>query len=88
MRMREAGKVAIGPLDLIDSDPGILHGQVRIRGTRIPVTVILDSLAAGLSESEIVDQYPTLPAGSIRAALAYAALLARDEMYPLEPTPG
>jgi uncharacterized protein (DUF433 family) len=76
------------PLDLIDADPAIVHGQARIRGTRIPVTVVLDSLAAGLSEAELRGQYPSLPPGTVRAALTYAALLARDELYPLEPTPG
>lgn len=75
-------------LDLIVSDPAVLHGQPRLRGTRIPVTVVLDCLAAGLTEAEITAQYPTLPGGSVRAALAYAAQLAHEELLPLEPTPG
>jgi uncharacterized protein (DUF433 family) len=70
-----------------EPDPGVLHGQMRIQGTRIPVTVILDSLAAGMGEGEIVAEYLTLPAGAVQAALAYAALLARDELFPLDPTP-
>lgn len=75
-------------LALIVSDPSVLHGQARFRGTRIPVTVVLDSLAAGLSEDEITEEYPTLPAGSIQAALTYAAHLAHEELLPLEPAPG
>lgn len=45
---------------LIVSDPDVLHGQARIRGTRIPVSVVLDCLAAGLSDDEILRRYPTL----------------------------
>lgn len=76
------------PLDLIVTDADVLHGQPRIRGTRIPVSVVLDCLAAGMDETEIHRQYRTLPQGSIRAALAYAARLAHEELYPLEPAPG
>lgn len=71
-------------LELIVTDPKVLHGQVRIKGTRIPVSVVLDCLAAGMTEPEIVDQYPTLSVEGIRAAAAYGALLARDELLPLE----
>ena len=70
-------------LDLVVNDPNIMHGQATIRGTRIPVSVILDSLAAGASEDEILHDYPTLPPEAIKAALAYAALLARGEVLSL-----
>lgn len=80
--------VATDALGLIESDPAIVHGQARIRGTRIPVSVVLDSLAAGLSEAEVREQYPSLPDGAVRAAIAYGALLAREELHPLEPSPG
>jgi len=50
------------------------------------VSVVLDCLAAGMTEAEIHEQYPALPADATRAALAYAAVLAREELYPLEPT--
>lgn len=69
-------------LDLVVNDPEIMHGQATIRGTRIPVTVILDSMAGGASESEILDDYPSLTPESIKAAIAYAALLAREEVLP------
>ncbi|HLJ69564.1 MAG TPA: DUF433 domain-containing protein [Chloroflexota bacterium] len=67
-------------LSLIAIDPAICHGQACIRGTRIPVSVILDNLAAGLSEREILDEYPSLTRDGIKAAIAYAAELAREEV--------
>ena len=69
--------------DLIVTDPDVVHGQARVRGTRIPVSVVLDCPAAGLSEDEIVRQYPTLTIDGIRAAAAYGAALAREEIRPL-----
>ncbi len=72
-------------LDLIDADPSVVHGQARFRGTRIPVSVVLDCLAAGMTDTEIHEQYPSLPAGAERAAVAYGALLAREELHPLKP---
>ena len=68
---------------LIVADPDVVHGQARIRGTRIPVSVVLDCLAAGLGEAEIVCQYPSLTVEGIRAAAAYGAALAREEIHPL-----
>lgn len=62
--------------DLIAVDPGVVHGQARIRDTRIPVSVVLDRLAAGLSEDEILRQYPSLTVEGTRAAAAYGAALA------------
>jgi uncharacterized protein (DUF433 family) len=69
--------------DLIAVDPDIVGGQAHIRGTRIPVSVVLDCLAAGLSEGEIIEQYPSLDRERIRAAAAYGAALAREEIFPL-----
>ena len=66
---------------LIVRDPAICHGQAVVRGTRITVSVILDALAAGMTEDEILPEYPTLTIDGIRAAAAYGADLARDE-YP------
>ena len=69
--------------DLIVTDPDVVHGQARVRGTRIPVSVVLDGLAAGLSEDEILRQYPTLTVKGVRAAAAYGAALAREQVHPL-----
>jgi uncharacterized protein (DUF433 family) len=71
------------PLKLIASDPSVMHGQVVVAGTRVPVSVILDCLAAGMSASEIVVEYPSLTAEGVRAAAAYGAVLAREELVPL-----
>lgn len=68
---------------LIVADPDVIGGQARVRGTRIPVSLVLDCLAAGLSEAEIMAQYPTLTVEGVRAAAAYGAALAREEIHPL-----
>ncbi len=72
---------------LIVVDPAIMHGQACIAGTRIPVSVILDCVAAGLSDDEIIAQYPGLTTNSIRASAAYGSLLAREEIVPLSTQP-
>ncbi len=71
-------------LSRISTDPGICHGQASIRGTRITASVVLDSLAAGMSPDEIVDHYPTLELDDIRAAAAYGAALAEEQVLPLQ----
>ncbi len=60
-------------LDLITVDPNVCHGQACIKGTRIMVSVVLDCLAAGMTEGEIIAEYPGLTPGGIRAAAAYGA---------------
>ena len=62
--------------DRISVDPQVCHGKVCISGTRVMVTVILDNLAAGLSESEILKSYPSLQSEDVRAAIRYASDLA------------
>ncbi|MCC6455760.1 MAG: DUF433 domain-containing protein [Caldilineaceae bacterium] len=66
--------------EYITVDPTVCHGQACIRGTRIPVAVVLDNLAAGISEAEILHSYPALSPNALRAALAYAAELARERV--------
>lgn len=53
-------------------DPAVCGGTPTVRGTRIPIAVILDRLAEGLTVEQIVKEYPTLAPADIRAALAYA----------------
>jgi uncharacterized protein (DUF433 family) len=67
----------------ITSDPDVLHGAVRFNGTRIPVSVVLDNLAANESPERIIDQYPSLTQEHISAAIAYAADLARERIVPM-----
>ncbi len=57
----------------------VAGGELCAKGTRVPVAVILDSLAEGATHDEIVKSYPSLKAAHIRAAIAYAAALAREE---------
>jgi uncharacterized protein (DUF433 family) len=68
--------------DRITSDPQICHGKVSIRGTRIAVSVVLDNLAAGRTHAQILVSYPSLTEEDIRATIAYAADLARDDIMP------
>jgi uncharacterized protein (DUF433 family) len=71
---------------LVVRDPQVCHGQATVRGTRILVSIVLDALADGMTEAEILAEYPTLTAEGIRAAAAYGAELARDE-YPAVAAP-
>jgi uncharacterized protein (DUF433 family) len=54
------------------SDPNICAGQLCAKGTRVLVTIILDSLAEGTSREDILHSYPSLQPRHIEAALAYA----------------
>lgn len=58
-------------LDRISIDPRICHGEPCIRGTRIFVSIILDNLAAGIAEAELLAAYPQLTTQDIRAASVY-----------------
>ena len=70
--------------DYLISNPQICGGQLCAKGTRVPVTVILDSLAEGATREEILQSYPALRPEHIDAALVYAAELAREEsLLPL-----
>ncbi len=69
----------------ITVDPKICHGTACIRGTRIPVSAVLDNLAAGTPQAEILRSYPSLKEEDIRAAIGYAAELARERVVPLLP---
>jgi uncharacterized protein (DUF433 family) len=67
----------------ITVDPAIMHGAVCFRGTRIPVSVVLDNLAANETPEHILDQYPSLKPEHIPAAIVYAADLARERIVPV-----
>jgi len=69
--------------DHITIDPAVCHGAACIKGTRIMVSVVLDNLAAGHTADEILGSYPTLSREAIRAALAYAADLAKEQSIRL-----
>ena len=65
--------------EFLSSSPQVCGGEICATGTRIPVTVILDSLAEGATKGEILASYPGLLVQHIDAALAYAAELAHEE---------
>lgn len=67
----------------VAADPQTMHGAVCLRGTRIPVSVVLDNLAAGETPASILEEYPTLRPEHIPAAIAYAAELARERIVPI-----
>lgn len=72
------GATGVSLLERIVADPTVCHGEACIKGTRIPVSVILDNLASGAGTDEILRSYPSLTAEDIRAAIAYAALLTKE----------
>lgn len=67
----------------ITVDPQVLHGTPCFKGTRVAVSVVLDNMAAGEAEKRILDQYPTLRPEHLRAAIAYAADLARERILSI-----
>jgi uncharacterized protein (DUF433 family) len=62
--------------DHIVSDPTILRGKPRLKGTRIPVSLVLGYLAAGSSVDQIIAEFPDLTRDQIAACLDYARDLA------------
>jgi uncharacterized protein (DUF433 family) len=54
-------------LELISADPRVVHGQAVIAGTRVPVSVILDCLGAGMTAGQITAEYRTVTVAGIRA---------------------
>ena len=69
-------------LDRITFDPQIMAGQACIRGIRIPVSLVINLLANGMSADEILQEYPDLEPEDIRQSLAYASWLTRDHVFP------
>ena len=69
----------------ITTDPAIMVGKPVIAGTRITVELLLEKLAAGQTNEQIMRSFPHLPAGSIEAALGYAAAVVRnDTVIPIK----
>ena len=64
-------------------DPDRMHGLPCFRGTRVPVHIVLDNLAAGETAATILAEYPTLRPEHIPAAIAYAAALAHERVLPI-----
>ena len=72
-------------LNRITVNPGILVGKPTIRGMRISVEQILDALAAGVAEQELLEDYPALEPDDIRAVMLYARdIVASERVYPVD----
>ena len=70
--------------ELIRSDPSIMMGKPVVAGTRIPVELILEKLAAGETIDQLIKAHPRLSRESVLAALAFAAQALRaDVVYPI-----
>lgn len=74
--------------DRITFNPEIMGGRACIRGMRITVAHVVNLVANGMSTKEILADYPDLEPEDVRQALQYAALLAREETYPLKAARG
>lgn len=62
--------------------PGVMGGQACIRGLRIPVSLIVNLIANGMTTEEIIKEYPDLEPEDIKEALQYASWLTREELHP------
>jgi len=69
--------------EYISVDPDVCHGQACIAGTHVMVSVVLDNLAAGMTVEEIAESYPSVSKEAVKAALLYAAELAKERIAPL-----
>ena len=74
-------------LERITFDPQIKGGRACIRGMRITVSLILNLIANGMTQEQILEDYPYLEPDDIQAALNYAAWLADESVYTMERVP-
>lgn len=67
----------------ITVNPAVCHGKACIKGTRVMASVILDNLAEGMKEEEILKSYPSLQPEDIKATIAYAAELSHERVLKI-----
>ncbi len=72
-------------LERISIDPNVCFGRPVIRGTRIWVSLLVDNLAEGLGEAELLAAYPQLVPDDVRAALVFAAEMTRERVISMFP---
>ncbi len=70
-------------LDRISIDPRICGGKPCIKGTRLWVSLLLDFLADGMTEADLIAEYPQLTHEDILAAIAYGAEMTRERVIPI-----
>jgi uncharacterized protein (DUF433 family) len=80
--------VTLAGLDRITFDPQVMVGQACVRGMRVPVSLILNLVANGMSVAEIVEDYPYLEPEDVQQSLRYAAWLAQERVYFWQPQAG
>lgn len=71
----------------IISDPEVLVGKPTIKGTRLSVEFILERLADGWTEQQLLDNYPRLTPDDLRAVFAYAMESLKDGLFVAPPSP-
>jgi uncharacterized protein (DUF433 family) len=81
------GDAMSNPLDRISINPDVCGGRPCIKGTRIWVSLVLDLLAQGISEAELLVEYPQLTHDDVLAAIAYGAEAARELIIPVPVEP-
>lgn len=74
-------------LDRITFDPEVKGGRACIRGMRITVSLILNLIANGMTQEEILEAYPYLEPADVQASLNYAVWLANESVYTVERVP-
>jgi len=68
----------------IEVNPAVMQGKLVIRGTRIPVELLLRKLGEGATTADLLDAYPRLTAPDVQAALSYAAdTIAHEVIVPI-----
>ena len=72
--------------DRIVREPGVCGGQAVIKGTRVTLRTVLATLADGATTAEILADFPTLSEDDVRAAVAFAAASAAEDL-PVSETP-
>ena len=70
-------------LERISIDPDVCGGKPCIKGTRLWVALILDFLADGMTEAELLGDYPQLTHQDVMAAIAYGAEMSRERILPV-----
>ena len=72
--------MALNYHDRIERNPRVAGGEAVMRGTRVPLRTVLASLAEGATIDELLGDFPTLTAQDVRAAIAFAAASAQEDL--------
>ena len=83
VRYNDAEDHVANTFDRITQNPDVLAGRATVRGLRISVAHIVNLVANGMTPAQIVADLPDLEEEDIRQALAYASVLAEDQLHPL-----